>query len=517
MPPAVSSVLDRVIRWLVVAVGLVMAGCGSGQVSWPLRPKSDPPAHPPDKAPVSIIAAGRHLAALSALKPPPGPPADRPSRSAGEAGLTRQAAKKSATQVRLVASEARDELKDLGLSESEDAGLVAADWQAGESAFSLGEWEEAEQAFYRLINRIRQLRAVARMARERDVSERALTADLAANHDNVDPGHAGAAALRDQADRGLDALLDRYVTLQHEPANQAGRTAVAAQIRRGAREGDPLCQIAALLYSRDDPALDEPPDTLARYQAEGWSRVLQRAGRGSRTAAFLAARCYQDGIGVERDMREAAEWYRRGAEQGSPLAQCNLALLLMTGRGVARDDTRAAALFRTAALQNDPLAQFNLGYLHMTGQGVARDDAEAVRWYRLAAEQGFAAAQRNLGGMLAVGRGVPRNDAEAAKWYRLAAEQGDAGAQCNIGWMCAHGVGMERNLVQAVSWYHRAAERGNSEAIFMLGVMTVEGAGTARDEALGRRWIAEAADRGLEQARAWLERAARRRDSNDPP
>ncbi|MBM4164940.1 MAG: sel1 repeat family protein [Lentisphaerae bacterium] len=672
-PPAASTVLDRLIRWLVIAVMVTVAGWGLSRVPWPIRPTSDPSMNPADGDHAKIIAAERELAALAALKPLPAPPADLMPLSAGDASLTRSALEKAATQVRLVASEARDELKNLGLSESEDAGLVSADWLAGETAFSLGSWEEAEQAYYRIVNRIRKLRAVVRMARDLDVSEQALTADLAANREllrtfggerlrevvalatqargqsagdpiaraklyqealiklpqavgearqaerrekigtllqlagraaergdwvaaaaasasilKYDPENARASALRAQAVKGLDALIDRYVALQHEPGRTPERTAGAAQIRRGARDGDPLCQIALLLYSRDDPALKETPDTLARCRAEGWSGLLQRARRGSRTAAFLAARCYEDGIGVDRDMTEAlrwyrdaadqgsvqaqnnlawihhqgfggvpqdiaealtwyrraaeqgsipaqcslagllladensadaeaAEWYRRAAEKGSALAQCNLALLLMTGRGVPRDESQASALFRSAALQKDPLAQFNLGYLHMTGKGVPQDDAEAVRWYRLAAEQGFATAQRNLGGMLAVGRGVPRNDAEAAKWYTRAAEQGDAGAQCNIGWMCAHGVGVDQDLVKAVTWYRRAAERGNPEALFMLGVMTVQGAGTARDETQGRRWIAEAAARGLDQARAWLELAARPRVSETLP
>ncbi|GEM_PF-1502898 len=557
----------RLIRWLLIAMAVGAGGWGLWRGRFEDRPEPDSPVPHAnalaDDDQASIATAERALAALPPLEPTPASPTDLMPLSAGDGVLSRQAARVAAARARLVAGEAKEELNDLGLAETEDAGYVV---------------REARQA-----ERRKNLDALLRLAdRASERGDWIATAAATASVLKYEPANTHAAALRDRAIQGIDTLVDRYVALQHEPARLAERKADATQIRRGARGGDPLCQCAVVLYSRDDPTLEEAPDTFIRYRVEGWPGVLRRAGRGSRTAAFLAARCYEAGIGVERDMavalrwyRDAAErgrlqaqnnlawiyhqgfggvpqdrdeavtwyrlaarqgsvpaqcslagllldgdrgetadaeavaWYRLAAEHGSALAQCNLALLLMTGRGVTRDEPRAATLFQAAAAQDDTLAQFNLGYLYMTGKGVMQDDVEAVRWYRLAAEKGFAAAQRNLGGMHAVGRGVPRNDAEAAKWYQLAAEQGDAGAQCNIGWMYARGLGVDQDRVKAVNWYRQSAERGNPEGLFMLGVLTVQGVGTVRDEEQGRRWIAEAAARGLEQARAWLEPAGR--------
>ncbi|MCA3273862.1 MAG: sel1 repeat family protein [Roseomonas sp.] len=84
----------------------------------------------------------------------------------------------------------------------------------------------------------------------------------------------------------------------------------------------------------------------------------------------------------------------------------------------------AAAAYRRAAEQGNPVAQSKLGLMLQNGQGVARDDAQAVQWYRRAADQGLAIAQNNLGYALATGRGVARDDAQAAQWYWRAAEQG---------------------------------------------------------------------------------------------
>ncbi|MCL2415546.1 MAG: serine/threonine-protein kinase, partial [Defluviitaleaceae bacterium] len=46
---------------------------------------------------------------------------------------------------------------------------------------------------------------------------------------------------------------------------------------------------------------------------------------------------YHYGRGVAKDYALAAEWYRKGAEQGDPRAQCNLGFLYSKGYGVAQD------------------------------------------------------------------------------------------------------------------------------------------------------------------------------------
>ncbi|MCC8020790.1 MAG: sel1 repeat family protein, partial [Akkermansia sp.] len=44
--------------------------------------------------------------------------------------------------------------------------------------------------------------------------------------------------------------------------------------------------------------------------------------------------CYENGYGVERDMKEAAHWYRKAAEQGNAEAQYRLGVCYANGWGV---------------------------------------------------------------------------------------------------------------------------------------------------------------------------------------
>jgi TPR repeat protein len=45
---------------------------------------------------------------------------------------------------------------------------------------------------------------------------------------------------------------------------------------------------------------------------------------------------YENGEGVERDFMHAAQWLRKAADQGSPLAQQRLGQLFQVGQGCRR-------------------------------------------------------------------------------------------------------------------------------------------------------------------------------------
>jgi TPR repeat protein len=69
---------------------------------------------------------------------------------------------------------------------------------------------------------------------------------------------------------------------------------------------------------------------------------------------FMLGWSYHRGRGVRRNIREAAKWYRRAAERGSPLAQAELAKMCESGRGVRRDIREAAVWALLASAQDSP-------------------------------------------------------------------------------------------------------------------------------------------------------------------
>ncbi|MHB9148301.1 MAG: tetratricopeptide repeat protein, partial [Candidatus Amoebophilus sp.] len=121
--------------------------------------------------------------------------------------------------------------------------------------------------------------------------------------------------------------------------------------------------------------------------------------------------------GVDRDYKQAFEWFEKAAHQGNALAQCSLGFMYKHGQGVDRDDKKAFEWFEKAAHQGDPNAQLSLGAMYKNGLGVDLDDKKASEWYSKAAHQGNPNAQLNLGLMYKNGQGVVKDLAQAIFWF----------------------------------------------------------------------------------------------------
>jgi hypothetical protein len=131
--------------------------------------------------------------------------------------------------------------------------------------------------------------------------------------------------------------------------------------------------------------------------------------------ADAAHAAYQSG-----DYATALRLARPLAAEGDARAQSLFGVLYYRGRGVQKDDKEAVNWFRRAAEQGDIAAQFNLGVMFSEGQGVPQDYSEAMKWFRLAADQGDAQAQYNLGLSYAKGETGEPDNVSAYMWFNLA-------------------------------------------------------------------------------------------------
>lgn len=82
------------------------------------------------------------------------------------------------------------------------------------------------------------------------------------------------------------------------------------------------------------------------------------------------------------------------AEQGYPLAECQVGHFYLKGFGVCQDFERAAFWTERAARHGDWDAQYNLGTFYEQGIGVTADLEQAKLWYQAAARQGHTLAQQ---------------------------------------------------------------------------------------------------------------------------
>lgn len=75
------------------------------------------------------------------------------------------------------------------------------------------------------------------------------------------------------------------------------------------------------------------------------------------------------------------------AEQGYPLAECQVGYFYFDGLGVEKDLEKAVYWTRRSADHGDRDGQFNLAWFHEDGIGVQKDLEQAAFWYRKAALQ----------------------------------------------------------------------------------------------------------------------------------
>lgn len=113
---------------------------------------------------------------------------------------------------------------------------------------------------------------------------------------------------------------------------------------------------------------------IAAYQANNlpltYKMFLAAAKEGHSDSQFNLALMYEQGIGIEKNEKEAVFWYDKSALQGNAAAQFNLGVLYEHGRGTEIDFVKANEWYRKASVQGDALAIGNLGMLYVRGQGV---------------------------------------------------------------------------------------------------------------------------------------------------
>ncbi len=175
-------------------------------------------------------------------------------------------------------------------------------------------------------------------------------------------------------------------------------------------------------------------DGLRAYDTGDFAKALEIWGplaeNGDAVAQYSLGKLLENGgVGVPRDLAEAAKWYQRSASQGIAAAQNNLGLMYAQGRGVPQDVTLAVKFWRDAAAKDHVVAKFNLALAYFRGEGVAEDRVEAQRWFRAAAELGLADAQYALAQIIRMGLTAEADEAEALHWYQLAAAQGHVKAE----------------------------------------------------------------------------------------
>lgn len=125
-----------------------------------------------------------------------------------------------------------------------------------------------------------------------------------------------------------------------------------------------------------------------------WQR--KAAAQGHAWGVYMAGNCDFDGDDGPKNPGKGVSAFQRVLEMSDPAAAAAARNMLgwayQNGLGVEKDLGRAAEYYRQSAEEGNVRGQFNYGYVLEHGMGIERNDTESLRWYRLAEQNGNQAA-----------------------------------------------------------------------------------------------------------------------------
>ena len=162
---------------------------------------------------------------------------------------------------------------------------------------------------------------------------------------------------------------------------------------------------------------------------------------------FQLGKCYEKGVGVERDMKEAIRLYKKAGEKHESNA-LNVLGIYYSGKRGGPQDWEKASEFYTLAIAANPkgtAAIFNLANL----KGKQEKFPEMQQLFLTAAKMGYVDAQFGVGECYYTGKGVTQNIQEAVFWYKRAAVQGYALARERLETCYSKGEGVRKDTNEA--------------------------------------------------------------------
>ena len=113
--------------------------------------------------------------------------------------------------------------------------------------------------------------------------------------------------------------------------------------------------------------------------------IMPLAEGGDMESEFTLGYFYENGHVTEKNVVEAAKWYRKAADQGDAISQISLGRLYEKGRGIEQNFVEAAKFYRLAAEQGSARGHFRLANLYELGKGVPKDLILAHMHFNVAA------------------------------------------------------------------------------------------------------------------------------------
>ena len=223
---------------------------------------------------------------------------------------------------------------------------------------------------------------------------------------------------------------------------------------------------ASDLLQRKD---DELSAKYYKQTLDGFLKIEPTAGDMTAYIQYRIGKMYCYGLGTEKDLKQAFDWFSKSAVKGNKFAQFSLANMYYYGNGVEKDLSEAFRWYSNADKQGQPYAAYAIAQMYSNGEGVAADKDLAHIYY-----------QKALNGFLDLEN---KDRADDNLFYK-------------IGMMYKNGLGSEKDIAKAVDYFKRSALMDNKNGLYEYGKTLISSDYEKRDVEKGSSYLRKAIEYG---------------------
>lgn len=205
---------------------------------------------------------------------------------------------------------------------------------------------------------------------------------------------------------------------------------------------------------------------------------------------------YEKGIGCDKDMVKARQFYELAAMHGDVKAKYNIGLFYYRNKQYPQ----AFNYVKESAEQNYGKALVLLGYFYEHAVNGEQDYSLAKQAYIKALETGEKDLYHRLGLYAYYGYGAEKNLEEAFNYFYQGANEEEKDCYYYLGVMYSKGEGVKKDYSQAFYWYQQGANAGDIKAMYNLSVYYENGISVPKDLEKANYWLKKSAEGGFDLA-----------------
>ncbi len=221
------------------------------------------------------------------------------------------------------------------------------------------------------------------------------------------------------------------------------------------------------------------------------------ADQGHAEAQFKVGEMYLKGLGVNKNIKKAYEYFEHASNLGCVDAQNKLGhenlyeKLFLEGDKFYEEKNYSEAFgcYKVLANQGCYKSQFNVARMYCNGLGVAKNVIEAFYIFKHAANNGCVKSQNILKDNALYKEIFDEGDKhyqekkylEAVQCYRIVSHKGCFEADHKVATMYYEGQGVDMNLVKAFGLFNALASKGHTESQFQVANMYYKGLGVDKN------------------------------------